>query len=249
MSRSSSLLAVALVASLPLAAGAQEAAYQGLALDLSHLTGHPRQTDIQVSGTSDLHFGDWLGFQGDIGAQRISAHHDSRNAAWADGHAYFRPGYGLAFGAYLKGWGAKHSAGGGGIEMAWQSDFGFGAEAFLGKIWGDEMRHHGHAITKGAQVSYEFVSGPTASLYFNKDSAHRSGHGERDYYDYGLGVDLPLGASESTRLSAKLGRVRFDAEDRGETKFALGLAHQFGGSEVRPTFSRKRSVLADLAGY
>ena len=61
MSRSS-LLAVALVASLPVAAGAQEAAYQGLQLDLSHLTGHPRQTDIQVFGTADLHFGEFRPF-------------------------------------------------------------------------------------------------------------------------------------------------------------------------------------------
>lgn len=249
MPRTSCLPACLLLLSLPLAASAEGVAYRGAGFGLSHLADDPEQTRVEGYGVSDLHFTSRLGFQGEAGLQHIATHDDDQTAAWIALHPYLRAGGGVALGGYLKGRAGDESAASGGVEIAWQNASGLTAEAFFGQTWGDELDDDGHATNRGARLGYTFASDLYATLYFNKDTSNESGRRDHDYYDYGVQMELPLGAMAATRLTAGLGRVRFDADDRAETRLGLGLTHQYGGGQERPTFSRQRSVLTTLAGF
>ncbi|RYH09949.1 hypothetical protein [Tropicimonas sp. IMCC6043] len=249
MSPRTRVLLAAFLVSFPAIASGQELAYRGLGLELSHVANDPAQIGLGALGSVEMHFGRRFGLQGNLGGEYLTTDGDDQPAALFALHPFLRLGHGLSFGGYFLGRAAEDPATAAGVEIAWMARNGFTAEAYFGEAWGDELAEDGYATSKGATIGYTFSHDLYATLFFNKDTTSESGRTDRDYYDYGVGLDLPVDAAGRTHLTAGFGHIRFDAEGGPEAKLALGLTRQFGGSQQRPTFTWQRSVLTGLVGF
>ncbi|NDR57705.1 hypothetical protein [Aliiruegeria sabulilitoris] len=249
MFRSFSVSLFACLATLPTVSPAQELAYRGLGLDLSYVDSDTSQGGLAAFGSAEVSFSQRFGLQGDLGLDYLGTEDESQAAVLLSLHPYLRLGHDLSFGAYLQGRVASDPATATGLELAWKARNGFTAEMYFGQTWGDELEADGHATSKGATLGYNFANEVYATLFFNKDTTSESGRRDRDYYDYGIGAEIPVGATGDTRLTASYGQIRFDAEGGPVTKLTLGLTRQLGGNQRRPTFTRRRSVLTELVGF
>ncbi|WP_116132772.1 hypothetical protein [Tropicimonas sp. IMCC34043] len=239
---------LALLSALP--ATAQDLVNREVGGELGYIDfdGQP-QTSFSVFGTTDLHYTDHFGFQGSIGAQHLGTSQERENSVWLDVNPYVYFDFGLAAGLYAQGWASDHdpaSAFGG--ELAWKGDAGLEAQIYYGNTWGDGV-DDGYITSKGLQLGYTFAGDIYGTLYGYKDTINQSGQTDRDYYDYGIGVEYPLGYDGMTRLTGSFGQIRLDAEGETDLQVSVGLTRQFGGLADRPTFSLQRSVVTGLVNY
>lgn len=228
---------------------AKDFVYRGFGLEFSGVANDPAQFGVAAHGSAELHVDERFGLQGDVGFEYLTTEDDTQPAALIAVHPFIRLGYGVSLGAYFQGRGSSDPATAAGLELAWKNRGGATAELYFGTTWGDELEDDGHASSKGATLGYTFGNDLYATLFFNKDTTSETGRADRDYYDYGLGAEIPLGAAGDTRLALSVGEIRFDAEGGPETKLTIGLTRTFGGAQTRPTFTRQRSVLTGLAGF
>ncbi|SDI99518.1 hypothetical protein [Aliiruegeria lutimaris] len=249
MFRSFSFILAACLGALPTASDARELAYRGFGLELSYVDSASSQGGLAGFGSAEILVSHRLGLQGDLALEYLETEDEAQAAALLGLHPYLRLGHGLSFGAYLLGRGTSEPATATGLELAWKTQNGFTAEMYFGQTWGDELEQDGYVTSKGATLGYSFANDVCATLFFNKDTTSESGRRDRDYYDYGVGAEIPVGATGDTRLTASFGQVRFDAEGGPVTKVTLGLTRQLGGNQKRPTFTRRRSVLTELVGF
>lgn len=241
-------LGLALLPCLPAAAQDLYNGEAGMVLGYKDFTEQP-QTNFDAFGTADMRFDGAIGFQGSIGFQHLGTEEERENAVWVDVNPYLWSDFGIAAGLYGQAWASDNSATAFGGELAWHGANGFDAQIYYGNSWGDGVEDGGYITNKGFLFGFTFADTVYATLYGYKDTINESGEADRDYYDYGIGVEFPLGYDGMTRLTGSLGQVRLDAEGETDVQVSIGLTRQFGGEATRPTFSLQRTVLTGLLNY
>ncbi|ATI40728.1 hypothetical protein CBW24_01000 [Pacificitalea manganoxidans] len=201
--------------------------------------------------------------QNSISLDALTTHGYGRFGLRFDGSADFRDGDGdgVGYGAGAFGFGEitpdliagpyaqlSRQPGGGtlwslGVAMEYAPMIGFGAAGFFGESRGNAISDDdGHITNRGVDLTYTLSTGAAALFYAHKDTVNTNS-GDADFYDYGIGLDVPFGHSDDPILSMRYGTLREDTTDTDSRRIELGLTIPLGGGQQGRMLDSDRGVL------
>lgn len=244
----SNLIPIALLAGCLLAAGpvfAAETIGAAAGLEASY-TAIPDAPETGIAGyaSSDMSFGPRWGLQADGWLGGLANGDTAQGQAALALHGYIRARPELAIGLY-GGLGASEPTATLGIEAASTPEVGWGFDAYYDESFGGGDLDGGFITGKGFDVTRSWGDGYRGGIFGRKDTTNRSGATDRDYYQYGLLLEVPVSRDRGTRLTLDLGQVRLDAAGEAHAAASIGLL-RIPPDRKRPTFGRRRHLLDGL---
>lgn len=134
-----------------------------------------------------------------------------------------------------------------GTELSYGHATGIGADAFFGETHGGPLASTSSITNKSFVLHYRADNGIDGQVYVRKDTLNTT-LGDRDFYDYGLGVDVPIGRDGASTVSLRVGETRFDALDQNESRVTLGFTYELGNGGSKAPKS-DRSILQGLLQF
>ncbi|MEQ3625629.1 MAG: hypothetical protein ABNH26_02950 [Celeribacter sp.] len=201
--------------------------------------------------------------QNSLSLDALTTHNIGRFGLRFDGSADFRTGDGdgVGYGAGAFGFADLTSTivagpyaqlsrqpGGGtlwslGVAMEYAPMIGFGAAGFFGESRGGAIPGDGgHVTNRGVDLTYTLTTGASALFYAHKDTVNTNS-GDADFYDYGVGLDVPFGHADDPILSMRYGTLREDTTDTDSRRIELGLTIPLGGGQQGRMLDTDRGVL------
>jgi hypothetical protein len=134
-----------------------------------------------------------------------------------------------------------------GSELSYGKATGLGADVFFGETHGGALAAGSSITNKAITLHYRAPNGIDGQFYVRKDTLNTA-TGDRDFYDYGVGVDVPVGREGTSIVSLRVGETRFDALDKNERRVTLGFTYGLGNGGAKPP-KADRSILQGLLQF